>query len=246
MMKKNIFLLVIWSHWISFCSSFVRSVFSEVSLHKSRLFAVNERSSSSTATLKFAILGGGAFSLALAKVLSYKNVKSTILVRNASVAASINQNRNHPNYLSQYHLPSIITATTCHLEAFQDCSHIIFALPMSVASSFLSSVQNDIPSSVPILSVTKGIERTSFSLMDDIFRDTLGNDRKTAYLSGPSFAEEIMKELPTTVVIASDDSYTACEFSDILSNSLYFRCHISYDVKVRFIRRDSCLSADFV
>jgi glycerol-3-phosphate dehydrogenase len=195
---------------------------------------VNKCSSLSVGNLKFAILGGGSFSLALAKVLSYKGVKSTLLVRNASVAAFINHNRYHPDYLSHYRLPSTITATSCHAEVFQDCSHIIFALPMSAASSFLSSIQNDIPASVPILSVTKGIERTSFALMHDIFRDILGKDRKTAYLSGPSFAEEIMKELPTTVVIASDDSYTACDFSDILSNSHYFRCHISYDVKVRF------------
>ena len=48
----------------------------------------------------FGIMGGGAFSLALAKVLSYKNIKSRLLVRDPEVAEQINENRYHPKFVS--------------------------------------------------------------------------------------------------------------------------------------------------
>lgn len=179
--------------------------------------------------LKFAVFGGGAFSLALAKVLSYKNIPACLLVRQQSTADTINLEHFHPKYLSQCALPGTISATTDPSIALLDADYIIHAVPMQSSRAFLQSVRHLIPPSVPILSATKGIEQGSCCLMNDIIQETLGA-HPAAYLSGPSFAQEIMAGLATAVVIASDNQPLAETLADILS-SIEFRCHTSRDVK---------------
>jgi glycerol-3-phosphate dehydrogenase (NAD+) len=181
---------------------------------------------------KFAIMGGGAFSLALAKVLSSKNIPSNLLVRNQTVADHINEHRYHPKYLTDSFLPHHIRATCDPREALTNVNYIIHAVPMQQSRQFLQTVKNFMPDDVPILSVTKGVEQSTFCLMNDVIVETLGPERRAAYLSGPSFAKEIMNGKATAVVIASSDDSLASELAEILS-SVEFRCHTSRDVKVR-------------
>ena len=179
---------------------------------------------------RFAILGGGAFSLAMAKVLSYKNIQCRMLVRSQEVADYINTNHYHPKYLTNNSLPSQLWATSSAKDCLQDVTHVIHAVPMQQSREFLNSVKDYIPAKCPVLSVTKGVEQTTFCLMSDIVVETLGPEVRAAYLSGPSFAKEIMNGQATAVVIASTDDNLASELSDMLS-SVAFRCHTSKDVK---------------
>jgi len=181
-------------------------------------------------SLKFAIFGGGAFSLAMAKVLSYKNISSSMLVRSPDVADYINTNHFHPKYLVNNSLPIQLWASANIEEVLENVTHIIHAVPMQQSREFLTRNEKYIPSNIPLLSVTKGVEQVTFSLMSDIVVETLGSYRRAAYLSGPSFAKEIMNGQATAVVIASTDDALANELSDILS-SVEFRCHTSRDVK---------------
>ena len=178
----------------------------------------------------FGIMGGGAFSLALAKVLSYKNIRSLLLVRDSEVAKQINENRYHPKYLTDCKIPETTWATADPKEALMDVDYIVHAVPMQQSRNFLLSVRDHLPPDAPILSVTKGVEQGTFALMNDIIVETLGEDKRAAYLSGPSFAREIMDGTATAVVIASKDDTLASELADILS-SVEFRCHTSRDVK---------------
>lgn len=180
---------------------------------------------------RFAILGGGAFSLALSKVLSYKNISSNLLVRNQSVADYINTNRYHPKYLTNSLLPRQLWATSDPEAALRNVSYIVHAVPMQQSRSFLKSIKHLIDPKTPILSVTKGVELSTFCLMNELIVETLGEDQRAAFLSGPSFAQEIMDGEATAVVIASTETALAKELADILS-SVEFRCHTSKDVKV--------------
>jgi glycerol-3-phosphate dehydrogenase (NAD+) len=180
--------------------------------------------------LKFGIMGGGAFSLALAKVLSYKNIASNLLVRNATIAEHINKYHYHPKYLSNNLLPSQLWATSDPTAALKDVDYIIHAVPMQQSRSFLTSVKHLVPHTTPVISVAKGVEQGTFCLMNDIIIETLGIEQRAAYLSGPSFAQEIMNGEATAVVIASTDTALAKGLAEILS-SIEFRCHTSRDVK---------------
>lgn len=180
--------------------------------------------------LKFAILGGGAFSLALSKVLFDKNISTTLYVRNQTVADCINTNHYHPKYLSDLQLPVSLRATSNEIDALKDVDYIIHAVPMQSSREFLMKMKTSFPPKVPILSVTKGVEIGTFALMNDILVETLGSERRVAFLSGPSFAKEIMQGKPAAVVIASNDDSLSSELAEVLSGRT-FRCHTSRDVK---------------
>lgn len=181
--------------------------------------------------IKFALLGGGAFSLALSKVLSYKNISTTMLVRNQTVADYINEKHYHPKYLPESLLPMQLYATSDPAEALSDATFVIHAVPMQQSREFLENMKPYLSPNIPILSVTKGVEQTTFCLMNDIISQTLGQEQKAAFLSGPSFAKEIMNGEATAVVIASTDDALSSELAEILSSE-EFRCHTSRDVKV--------------
>lgn len=183
--------------------------------------------------IKFAICGGGAFSIAMAQVLAHRNIPVNLLVRNQTVADHINEHHRHPKYLPDCVLPSQLWATSDPMLAFDKVKYVIHAVPMQQSRSFLMSMKPYLPITIPILSVTKGMEESTFCLMDDIIVETLGNGHRTAYLSGPSCAREIINGQASAVVIASTSSL-ASELSEIMSSEK-FRCHTSRDVKVKLI-----------
>lgn len=162
------------------------------SLHSSARYSANAKIEPTTdlyQDLKFAILGGGAFSLALSKVLSYKNIHSNLLVRNQSVADHINTFHQHPKYLPESLIPSQVWATSDPSLALQDVDFIVHAVPTQQSRSFLTSVKHLIKPQTPILSVSKGVEQNSCCLMNEVLQEIFGPEQRTAYLSGPSFAQ---------------------------------------------------------
>ncbi|KAG5181667.1 hypothetical protein JKP88DRAFT_199733 [Tribonema minus] len=179
--------------------------------------------------VRFTILGGGNFGLALSHVLARNGIPSTLLLRNAEIAEHINVHHEHPTYLKGIKLPWHIRATTDAKDALQDATYVIHAVPVQYSRAFLKKVASYIPPGAPILSVSKGIETSSLSLMTDILAETCGPERSYAFLSGPSFAREIAQNMATAVVIASDDSQLANDLANLLS-SPSFRCFTSKDV----------------
>lgn len=146
------------------------------------------------------------------------------------MADHINSKHYHPKYLTDSLLPATLVATSDPASACRDADYIIHAVPMQSSRVFLNEIKPHLPPNAPILSVTKGVEQTTFCLMNDIIQEVLGSERRAAFLSGPSFAKEIMDGQATTVVIASTDDALASELTEILS-SVEFRCHTSRDVK---------------
>jgi glycerol-3-phosphate dehydrogenase (NAD+) len=179
--------------------------------------------------VRFAVLGGGSFGLALASVLGKKSIPVTILVRKPEVAREINEHQRHPTYLSDIQLAPSIRATTDPAEALSTASFIIHAVPVQYSRKFLTEVAQYVPRTTPVISVSKGIETDSLSMMQDILFDTLGPAREVAFLSGPSFAREIAQGLATAVVVASESDQLANEVCDLLSSD-YFRVFTSTDV----------------
>jgi glycerol-3-phosphate dehydrogenase (NAD+) len=179
--------------------------------------------------VRVTVMGGGNFGLALATVLGRKGVPTTLLVRSADVANHINTEHCHPRYMSDISLPSSIRAVADPESALHDATYIIHAVPCQFSRTFLDSVSDYIPANVPVLSASKGIETSSLGFMADILRDTLGEDRPYAFLSGPSFAREICEGVATAVVIASEDLVLADDLADLMSSD-NFRVFTSRDV----------------
>ena len=167
--------------------------------------------------VRVTVMGGGNFGLALATVVARKGVPTTLLVRSEDVATTINETHHHPTKMPDIPLPRTIRATTDKKSELSDATYIIHAVPVQYTRSFLETVKDDIPSGVPILSASKGIETSSLGFMADILKECLGEDRSYAFLSGPSFAREICEGVATAVVIASEDLLLADDLADLMA-----------------------------
>lgn len=154
----------------------------------------------------------------MANLLALNGYPISLLVRKDWVRDEINQEHRNPKYLSEYLLPPNLTATTDPTEAFHDAKLCVHAVPVQATRNFVSSIREHYPPSMPILCTSKGLEISSLSLMCDVLPELLQNERKYAYLSGPSFAQEIIQGLPAAVVVASSNHVFANSLADMLSS----------------------------
>jgi len=179
--------------------------------------------------VRVTVMGGGNFGLALATVMARKNVPTTLLVRSEEIAKELNQTRRHPRYMKDIYIPKSLRATSDPAIALSDATYIVHAVPCQYSRDFLNIVKDHVPSGVPVLSASKGIETTSLGFMADILKECLGTDRSYAFLSGPSFAREICEGVATAVVIASEDLLLADDLADLMSSD-NFRVFTTKDV----------------
>lgn len=154
----------------------------------------------------------------MANLLARNGYPVSLLVRKPWVRDEINLEHRNPKYLSEYLLPDNLTATIDPEEAFHAAKLSVHAIPVQSTREFVESIVDVYPPDLPILCTSKGLEISSLSLMCDLLPSMLGTDRKYAYLSGPSFAAEIMQGLPTAVVVASSDYVFANSLGDMLSS----------------------------
>jgi glycerol-3-phosphate dehydrogenase (NAD+) len=179
--------------------------------------------------VRIAVMGGGNFGLALSSVAARRGLPTTILVRSQEIADSINTNHTHPFYMDGVIFPTRLRATTNPAECLPDATYIVHAVPVQYSRTFLESVKMHIPPNTPVLSGSKGIETASLGFMADILRESLGDERPYAFLSGPSFAREICEGVATAVVVASEDLLLARDLAELLSDD-NFRVFTSKDV----------------
>ncbi|GJD08384.1 Glycerol-3-phosphate dehydrogenase [NAD(+)] 2, chloroplastic [Galdieria sulphuraria] len=137
-------------------------------------------------------VGGGSFGTAMSKVFGMKGYQVCLLVRDRNIVDGINQERRNPKYLREFTLPHSVFATSNVESALEGTQLVVHALPVQVSREVLERVAPFIPTGVPVLSTSKGLEVAS-------------HKRPLAFLSGPSFAKEIMQELPTAVVVACEN-----------------------------------------
>jgi len=153
------------------------------------------------------IIGAGSWGTALAKILAEKGELVTLWCFEAEVAEGINTNHRNPLYISGIDLPKSIKATTDLKEAVSGKEIVLSVVPSRFVRSIWGSASKFIDSSAILVSATKGIEADTKKLMSEVLSDCLPDhpESNRAFLSGPSFAPEVAKGLPTSVVIAGKD-----------------------------------------
>lgn len=156
---------------------------------------------------KVAVLGGGAWGTALAKVLADKGDAVHIWCRRDDLASSIQKDRVNTRYLPGARLPDSLRATSRIDEALDQASMVVFVAPSHATREVAIAAAPHVPRHVPVVSATKGIENDSLMFVDEILEAELPFAREhLAFLSGPSFAKELASDLPTGVVIAAKDT----------------------------------------
>jgi glycerol-3-phosphate dehydrogenase (NAD(P)+) len=173
------------------------------------------------------VLGGGAWGTALALSMLRAGHKARLWARNAEDAAAISAGEN-PRYLPGIEFGKGIEATT-EMEAALDRADCVLAVtPAQSLREVLSLAQGLMPENIPLVLCAKGIERETGTLLSAIAGEILPNN-PVAALSGPSFASDVAKGLPTAVVVAAREEALAATLA-LRFSAANLRCYSTDDL----------------
>ncbi|HVD78098.1 MAG TPA: 2-dehydropantoate 2-reductase N-terminal domain-containing protein, partial [Vicinamibacteria bacterium] len=158
--------------------------------------------------MNLAVLGGGSWGTALAAQLCRARHPVRLWLRDAGVAEDINQQHRNRAYLPGIELPAELSATTDLAEAVSGAGTVFVVIPSEFCRGVYRQLRAHAGENAVIVSGTKGIEIDTLRRMSEVAAEEVPG-RSLAVLSGPSFALEVAREQPTTVVVASADLMVA-------------------------------------
>jgi glycerol-3-phosphate dehydrogenase (NAD(P)+) len=180
--------------------------------------------------MKIGIIGAGRWGTALSNLLSYSFEEVFLWVREKEIYEGIKKERRNPFYfpflkLNENVIPKI------DFDEIENLEYIFITIPTQFIRNVIKNLN---PKKKPfIISCSKGIEINTLKRPSQIIKEVLKNKIKDVFvLSGPNFAEEIVKELPTASVLAGDKRYeNEISFLQKKISNKYFRIYISFDLK---------------
>lgn len=174
------------------------------------------------------VLGAGAWGTALALVAARAGRTVRLWGREPAVVAAIVEENRNPDFLGDIRLDPTLDATGDTAHALAGADAVILAVPAQVSRAVARSVAGLIAPGTPVISAAKGLEHGTLSTMTEIIAAELP-DARPAVLSGPSFAADVARGLPTAVTIAAGDDALAETLARALS-STSFRPYASHDL----------------
>ena len=177
--------------------------------------------------MKIGILGSGTWGTALARMLSVNGSDVTVWSAIESEVEELSSKRKHPN-LPAMKIPCDVVFTGDIKEACEDKKIVVFAVPSVYIRSVAKQAKDCISKDAVIVDVAKGIETETLKTMSEVISDELGDIRIVA-LSGPTHAEEVAMDMPTTIVSASRDYDAALLVQKVFSNNV-MRVYANSDI----------------
>jgi glycerol-3-phosphate dehydrogenase (NAD(P)+) len=172
------------------------------------------------------IASAGAFGTALAVIADKAGRRVTLVARESKPAAVISSSRENARYLPGVTLAPSIEITSDRT-AFRRADLVILAAPAQATRAVATPLAGEVRAGTPVLAAAKGIEQGTGKLQTEIIAEILP-DCRPAVLSGPGFAEEIARGLPTAVTVAASDLTLAHALSAALKTET-FRPYASDD-----------------
>jgi glycerol-3-phosphate dehydrogenase (NAD(P)+) len=184
---------------------------------------------------KVVVLGGGAWGLALAKLLSENGNQVALWEFNPVYVDLIRTTHSNQYLLKDIMIPETISVSNNMNDILAvDTEYIVFAIP----SQFLRSCVRNAATKIEtlqnikgIINVAKGVEEVTLKRMSEVLTEELPNilHKRIMTLSGPSHAEEVARKIPTAVVVAGPDEFLLKDVQLLFSNA-YFRVYRSHDL----------------
>ncbi|WP_278373730.1 NAD(P)H-dependent glycerol-3-phosphate dehydrogenase [Sphingobium xenophagum] len=173
--------------------------------------------------MKAGVIGAGAWGTALAQLLAADGQAVTLWALETEVVDAINGGHENPLYLPGIKLAPSIRATGAMAD-LGDCDMVLVVSP----AQHLRDVVRQAPAGVPLVLCSKGIEAGSGLLMGEVAR-AVQPTSPIAVLSGPTFAHEVAKGLPTAITLACDDAVLGAQLAARIARPA-FRPYLSDDV----------------
>ncbi len=179
---------------------------------------------------RIAIIGAGSWGLGLGALAHAKGHEVTLWEFRPEVCSELDRKREAPILLPGFKIPQELHFTSDLESALDKAELIIIAVPSHTVREVSRQIAQYQPEA-PIVSATKGLELKSHLRMSQVISDEIPSYQasRIAILSGPSHAEEVVMNFPTSVVVACDDIDLAHQVQHLLSGST-FRIYSSTDV----------------
>ena len=179
---------------------------------------------------KVAMIGAGSWGTTFAKVLCDAGCDVKILARRPEQANEIQVAKRNSQYLPGINLPKSLQATSDPAIALRGAELVFLAVPSQTLRENLTAIEPYLSSKTVLVSLVKGVEKTTTMRMSEVIADTLDFDpNRIGVVSGPNIALEIAKEQPTGAVASCVDLEVATRIATACS-APYFRSYVNTDV----------------
>ncbi len=173
------------------------------------------------------VIGAGAWGTALALVCARAGLDVILQAREPEVVESVANRRINEAFLPGVVLDDRISVTA-DLSGLSECDLVLAVPPAQFMRSTLAAYAPHHRDGAPIVLCSKGIERGSLKLMTEVLAETIP-DAPAAVLSGPSFAADVSRGLPTAVTLACEDAVLGEALMETLSGPA-FRPYLATDL----------------
>lgn len=177
---------------------------------------------------KAGVIGSGSWGTALARVLSKNGHEVTLWSRREEESRMLREERENKSKLPGVKLPDDILCTTDLEQTVEEKDILVLATASPSIRSMAKKMAPYVAAGQLIVDVSKGIEESTLMILTDVIAQEIPQCR-AAVLSGPSHAEEVGRDIPTTVVAGAKDRETAEYIQNLFMNKV-FRVYTSPDM----------------
>lgn len=173
------------------------------------------------------IIGAGSWGIALAFLLNKNGHNVKMWSKNENEVETINNTHKIDRYLPGFIIPKDIIVYNDMEKSLEGAEMIVMAVP-SVAIRECAKKVNEYKKDCIVVDVAKGIEESTLKRLSEVIQDEMP-EAKVVTLSGPSHAEEVVKQNPTAVTVASENKEVRSMVAEIFRND-YFRVYPNEDI----------------
>ena len=175
------------------------------------------------------VIGAGAWGTALAIAIARNGHEVLLWGRDAEQLADMQRTHSNERYLPGLKFPETLKIEADFEQAIKVAKHVLISVPSIAFSDILEKMKPLIAEGIPVSWATKGLTPGTGCFLYDTAATILGDSHPLAVISGPSFAAEVAKDLPTAITVASQDE----DFSQKIASAMHrptLRVYTSQDV----------------
>ena len=168
--------------------------------------------------MKVAAIGGGSWGTTVAHLCAH-NSPTMLYSRRPEVAEAITERHENPRYLAGFELHPTLRASSDLEEVVAGADVLVMGVASIGLQETLDRLRPIVPDSIPIVSLTKGLERTG-RRMTEVIGDCLPSN-PVGVLTGPNLAKEILAGHAAASVIAFEDAHVAGDLQKLLATASF-------------------------